>query len=216
MPKQGQFARSGRIKRINNFKVKQHHQGATIRDDQLVDFLVVRYALTLKKRITSNAQETVQRFLIEISDLLISNHGNLQKIVPSLLANLASRVPWQFYWQVSVAWEKLQDFLKKELPAVPLKQQFRITKPVSVNDFNQLVANVLSHKAAAITFVKQGGQRSEQQEQTAQLLLQSIYQNNQIKWDQVAALFAPFKFPVPAELDSVSKKWLTELARTRY
>lgn len=215
MPKQGQFAKSSRIKRVNNFKVKQHRQGKIIHNEQLVDFLVVRYALTLKKRIAPNAQETVQRFLMEISTKLISNNGDLQAIIPLLLTSLSARVPWQFYRQVSLEWENLQVFLKKELPAVPLKQQLRITQTVSITDFNRLVANLLAHKVAAITLIKRSGQQSALQEQTAQLLFASLYQDSQVKWDQVAALLAPFDFPVPAELDAGSKKWLTELAKVK-
>lgn len=215
MPKQGQFAKSSRIKRVNNFKVKQHQQGKNIHNEQLVDFLVVRYALTLKKRIAPNAQETVQRFLMEISAKLISDDGDLQAIIPMLLTSLSARVPWQFYRQVSLEWENLQAFLKKELPAVPLKQRLRVTQTVSITEFNRLVANLLAHKIAAITLIKHSGQQSALQEQTAQLLFASLYQDSQVKWDQVAALLAPFDFPVPVELDAGSKKWLTALAKTK-
>ncbi|MFR0771653.1 MAG: hypothetical protein ACLSH6_06785 [Limosilactobacillus pontis] len=46
MPKQGQFAKSARRKRVNNFKVRRHQQGQTIAGDQLTDFLLVRFGLT--------------------------------------------------------------------------------------------------------------------------------------------------------------------------
>ncbi len=70
MPKQGHFAKSMRTKQINDFKVKRNATGATIDDEQLTDFLVVRFALTAKKRVQSEARETAQRFLIEICDSL--------------------------------------------------------------------------------------------------------------------------------------------------
>jgi hypothetical protein len=42
MPKQGQFAKSVRQKKLNDFKVKRHEQGAVIDETQLTDFLTVR------------------------------------------------------------------------------------------------------------------------------------------------------------------------------
>lgn len=100
MPKQGHFAKSMRTKQINDFKVKRNATGATIDDEQLTDFLVVRFALTAKKRVGSGARETVQRFLIEIGDSLQENDGDLQTIIPNLLASLNARVPWQFYLEI--------------------------------------------------------------------------------------------------------------------
>lgn len=38
MPKQGQFAKSVRQKKLNDFKVKRHEQGAVIDETQLTDF----------------------------------------------------------------------------------------------------------------------------------------------------------------------------------
>lgn len=63
MPKQGHFAKSSRLKQLNNFKVKRPQvAGNEISGDQLTDFLVVRFALTAKKRVPAVAQETSQRF----------------------------------------------------------------------------------------------------------------------------------------------------------
>ena len=76
LPKQGQFAKSSRIKQLNNFKVKRHGQGSTISADQFTDYLLVRFALTTKKKVAKGAQETVQRFLIEIGDQLLENDGD--------------------------------------------------------------------------------------------------------------------------------------------
>ena len=140
MPKQGQFAKSTRTKQLNSFKVKRRGGGNTIPTDQLTDFLVVRFALTAKKRVAPAAQETVQRFLIELADRLVEANGNLVQLVPPLLAKLNSQVPWQFYAQVTANWDLLQRFLVKELPAVPLTQRLRVTAQLSTARLNQLVA----------------------------------------------------------------------------
>ena len=97
MPKQGHFAKSTRTKQLNDFKVKRGATGGTIDDGQLTDFLVVRFALTAKKRVQPSSRETLQRFLIEICDTLQANDGDLNKIIPNLLISLNARVPWQFY-----------------------------------------------------------------------------------------------------------------------
>lgn len=70
MPKQGQFARQSRQSKLKATKQKLRRQKQTITDQQMSDFLVVRYALTLRQRTAANSQETLQRFIQEIADHL--------------------------------------------------------------------------------------------------------------------------------------------------
>lgn len=212
MPKQGQFARLRRIKQLNNFKVKSHQRGQTIAEEQLTDFLVVRYALTVKKRVPTAAQETMQRLLIEISDQLVKQNGNLKTILPALLVRINSRVPWQFFKQVVAEWELLQKFLQKELPAVPLQRQLRITSSLSLEELKEAVAKLLATKTAAITFVNQPKLAATMTDQTARLLLPTIYHDGAIDWSKVAALLSPFPFNVDCQLDSETQKWLAGLS----
>lgn len=214
MPKQGQFAKSTRLKRVNNFKVRRHQQGQTIGDDQLTDFLLVRFNLTAKKRVPRDSQETVQRFLIEVSDQLIPSNGDLATLVPELLADINHRAPWQFYWQLLPQWALLQDFLKKELAAVPLAPRRYVTTTVTTADLGQQVARLLAQKAAAITFLKRPHVPTAMQEQTAQLLFASIYSGKQIDWTKVRALLAPFPFTVDNNLDAGTQEWLRQLAKS--
>lgn len=100
MPKQGQFAKSARLKQLNNFKVRSRQQGQTITAEQLPDFLLVRFNLTAKKRIPHAAQETAQRFLIEVLDQLVKVKGDLVSLIPELLNDINHRAPWQFYMQL--------------------------------------------------------------------------------------------------------------------
>lgn len=212
MPKQGQFAKSARLKRVNNFKVRRHQQGQTIEDDQLTDFLLVRFNLTAKKRVPRAAQETVQRFLIEVSDQLIAANGDLATLVSDLLDDVNHRAPWQFYRQLLPQWTLLQDFLKKELPAVPLASRRYVTTTVTTADLTELVARLLAKKAAAITFLKRPNVSAAMQAQMAQLLVASIYSSGMVDWDKVRALLAPFPFKVDDDLDAGTKEWLRQLA----
>lgn len=155
MPKQGHFAKSMRTKQINDFKVKRNATGATIDDEQLTDFLVVRFALTAKKRVQSEARETAQRFLIEICDSLQENDGDLQAIIPNLLVSLNARVPWQFYPEILEEWDLLQKFLQKELPAVPLEKRLRIKHPVTTQEMETLIAKLLARKITTIILISQ-------------------------------------------------------------
>lgn len=213
MPKQGQFAKSTRTKQLNSFKVKRRGGDNTIPTDQLTDFLVVRFALTAKKRVAPTAQETVQRFLIELADRLVEDNGNLVQLVPPLLTKLNSQVPWQFYAQVTANWDLLQRFLVKELPAVPLAQRLRVTTQLSTGQLNQLVAEQLAQKGAAATLLGRGPLPPAQTQLVAKQLLAALYRDGQVDWQQVRALLAPLPYQPAADLDLPTRQWLTALAQ---
>lgn len=211
MPKQGQFAKSARLKQLNNFKVRSHQQGQAITAEQLPDFLLVRFNLTAKKRIPHAAQETAQRFLIEVLDQLVKVKGDLASLVPELLDDINHRAPWQFYMQLLPQWDLLQDFLKKELPAVPLAKRCYVTTTVTSADLTKTVAQLLAKKAAAITFLKRPNVPAAMQQQTAQLLYGSIYHDGAIDWAKVRALLSPFPFTIDPQLDEGTRQWLQAL-----
>ena len=213
MPKQGQFAKSTRTKQLNSFKVKRRGGDNTIPTDQLTDFLVVRFALTAKKRVAPTAQETVQRFLIELANRLVEDNGNLVQLVPPLLTKLNSQVPWQFYAQVTANWDLLQRFLVKELPAVPLAQRLRVTTQLSTGQLNQLVAEQLAQKGAAATLLGRGPLPPAQTQLVAKQLLAALYRDGQVDWQQVRALLAPLLYQPAADLDLPTRQWLTALAQ---
>ena len=213
MPKQGQFAKSARLKQLNNFKVRSRQRGKTISADQFPDFLLVRFNLTAKKRIPHAAQETAQRFLIEVFDQLVAAQGDLASLVPDLLDDISHRAPWQFYMQLLPQWDLLQDFLKKELPAVPLAQRCYVTTTVTTADLTKVVAQLLAKKAAAITFLKRPNVPAAMQQQTAQLLYSSIYHDRTIDWAKVRALLSPFPFTIDSQLDEGTQQWLRALTQ---
>lgn len=214
MPKQGHFAKSSRLKQLNNFKVKcPQVAGNEISGDQLTDFLVVRFALTAKKRVPAVAQETSQRFLIEVSDQLTNHQGNLSLIVPAVIRKLNPQVPWQFFQQLLANWALLQRFLVKELPAVPLNPRLRITEQVAVDELAQLVAHQLAIKGAATTLLNRPQVTPALKQRTTQLLLATLYQGGQVNWTQVRALLAPLPYQPPVELDASTREWLLDLSR---
>ncbi len=198
MPKQGHFAKSMRTKQLNDFKVKRNATGATIDDEQLTDFLVVRFALTAKKR-------------VQICDSLQENDGDLQAIIPNLLASLNARVPWQFYPEILGEWDLLQKFLQKELPAVPLEKRLRIKHPVTTQEMETLIAKLLAKKITAITFINQPGVDQNKKDQMVTMMLTTIYRDQRIEWEKVRLLLAPFKFEIAPELDEETKDWLKKL-----
>lgn len=214
MPKQGHFAKSSRLKQLNNFKVKRPQvAGNEISGDQLTDFLVVRFALTAKKRVPAVAQETSQRFLIEVSDQLTNHQGNLSLIVPAVIRKLNPQVPWQFFQQLLANWALLQRFLVKELPAVPLNPRLRITEQVAVDELAQLVAHQLAIKGAATTLLNRPQVTPALKQRTTQLLLATLYQGGQVNWTQVRALLAPLPYQPPVKLDASTREWLLDLSR---
>ena len=187
--------------------------GNTIPTDQLTDFLVVRFALTAKKRVAPAAQETVQRFLIELADRLVEANGDLVQLVPPLLTKLNFQVPWQFYAQVTANWDLLQRFLVKELPAVPLDQRLRVTAQLSTGQLNQLVAEQLAQKGAAATLLGRGQLPPAQTQLVAKQLLAALYRDGQVDWQQVRALLAPLPYQPAPDLDLPTRQWLTALAQ---
>lgn len=211
MPKQGHFAKSTRTKQLNDFKVKRGATGGTIDDGQLTDFLVVRFALTAKKRVQPSSRETLQRFLIEICDTLQANDGDLNKIIPNLLISLNARVPWQFYPVILEEWDLLQGFLKKELPAVLLKKRLRIKQEISTQKLKDLIAELLAKKITAITFINQPETAENKKDQVMAMMLTTIYHDQTIEWAKVRLLLAPFDFKIAPELDEETKKWLQTL-----
>ena len=116
--------------------------------------------------------------------------------------------------QLLPQWTLLQDFLKKELPAVPLATRCYVTTTMTTAELTQQVAKLLAEKAAAITFLKQPDIPATMRKQTSQLLVASIYAGGVIDWDKVRALLAPFPFTVDTSLDAGTQEWLQTLAKS--
>ncbi|MBD7895091.1 hypothetical protein H9564_05095 [Limosilactobacillus sp. Sa3CUN2] len=213
MPKQGQFAKSSRLKQLNQFKVKKHSHQSAIDDNQFVDYVVLRFNLTSKKKLAKKIQESNQRFLIEILNTCQGQRLDLESTIPDLLKKLNSRVPWQFYRQIIDGWEDLQHFIQREVPSVPLTQQIFVSGTISKEELTKMVAEELATKATAMTFLNRPV-NNQIRELTQQRLLQTIYKNGQINWQQIAILFKPFPLVIDPGLDRGTKEWLITLEKS--
>lgn len=211
MPKQGRFAASKRVKQLNNFHQKhQHHESRTIDDDQFADFLLVRFALTTKKKLPTDSQESLQRFLQELTPQLVANNGAVEESICPLLIQLRTRVPWQFFRQVSDQWDTFQHFLKREVPAVPLKQRLPLTDLLTETAFNSLLADALAEQVVAITTL-QAKLPVTLKKTMAQKMNASIFDGQGIDWKKVRVLFAPVQFDVDSAPDEKTRQWLLDL-----
>ena len=105
----------------------------------------------------------------------------------------------------------LQGFLKKELPAVPLKKRLRIKQEISTQKLKDLIAELLAKKITAITFINQPETAENKKDQVMAMMLTTIYHDQTIEWAKVRLLLAPFDFKIAPELDEETKKWLQTL-----
>lgn len=213
MPKQGQFARSNKKKVIKNFKRSVRKQTRTINNDMVSDFMVVRYNLTLKKHFNPLTGETIQRFLQELMPRLVDQDFNFKTAVQTTITYVSARVPWQFYYLLSKSWNDLLKFLKRELPALPLKNKVIITDWINQEQLDQQIAQVLAKQVMTMMLLKSSS-NSQVQQSLSKRLLGSIVTNQQINWGIVKTLLVPFKFSINDQLDAGTKKWLLDLMRS--
>ncbi|MFR0610202.1 hypothetical protein ACLUWI_07005 [Limosilactobacillus mucosae] len=211
MPKQGQFAKSFRPKKLNDFKVKRHSQGAVIDETQMTDFLTIRFALTIKKKLPIVQRESAQRLLQEIASRLRNQDGRLTDLMAELIVELNAKTPWQFFWQISDFWPVLQKFLQKEVPAVPLSQRILIKQTLSQAELERLLGQALAKKTAAAMLLGQDQAETEKINQLAVMMMADLYEETHLNWQKVRQLLAPFKFSIDNELDETTKQWLRDL-----
>ena len=210
MPKQGQFAKSSRIKQIKHRqRQKGKKQGREIDQKMVADFLLVRFALTTKKRLPKVAQETNQRFLQELISHLTATNGDLTKMVTLTLEKVRGRVPWQFYWQISENWADLQHFLVREVPAVPVTPRLRTQNELAKADFDHLIVLELARTGAQATTLNGAGKASQVEEKLATALVD----HDGVKWRQVEALLGPLTKVGEPDVDEGTAAWLATLSQ---
>lgn len=211
--KQGQFAKIKQKKVLqgNRSKNKNSVRQRTIDDHMATDFIVTRFLLTSGRSLSSVDRESSQRFLQELMPRLVANGFDIQKGVIETLEYVNSRVPWQFYYQLSTNFEVIDQFLSRELPVLPLAHPVIIKHPVTEQWLNQEIARVLARQIAAITLIKQS--TNQQVRQALAIKIQStIYLAQQIKWSAIKALLQAFPFQIPETVDEGTKRWLTTIS----
>ena len=212
MPKQGQFAKASRQVHQKTLKQRGGRRGGQeIVEEQAGDFLLVRFALTTKKRLPKESQETLQRFLQELTPELLDS-GDGAAAVRGALDRTRGQVPWQYYYQLSAGWPLLSHFIARELPAIPLKQRRLVKNLPDGAALAARIAALLATQAAALTLLqaKPAATAALAQQLTGQLLV-----NGKIDWRRVAALLAPFPFTAPAGIDAGTAQWLAALSRVK-
>lgn len=211
MVKQGQRAASRRQKQIKQrLKQKVKRSQRTITMNQLPEFMLVRYGLTLKKRFSKLSAETMQRFLQALlKNLPTDFQWSVKTWITTTLQRINNQVPWQFYRLVVINWSELQAFLVKELPAVPLAQPLIVSAEVSETE---LVA-IVSHQLTVNFFLNttQNNPVLMQQLPANRLTeLQASFSDAQeIDWQKVANLLGPVE-PVG---DAGTQAWLQALGQ---
>lgn len=210
MPKQGHFAASRRRSKIKQLKVKRHDSGQTIDPTKLMDFILVRFALTTKRRLPKNHQETAQRFLQELIPAVRDCHGDIGKALQQLLPQIRTRVPWQFFRQACADWPLLAHFLKRELPAVPLATRIGVRNLPDEAAFNKMIGKSLAQQAAAVTMLNTKLPALMRQ-QIAKSVEDSVLSDGQINWQRVGQLFAPVPFDTSTAPDETTRRWLEGL-----
>lgn len=216
MPKQGQFARSHHRKVIKNIR---HHQAQPnsrrINKQMANNFLLVRFALTSGKRVSAMDRESIQRFFQELMPRLTKNDFDLHAGVEDVLQYVNSRVPWQFYYQISTNWPLIEHFLHRELPALPLKQPIIIKNQVAQLWVNQRIGHLLVQRIVALTLIKQAPNRTLQEQMETRLQTTIMDTAGNINWSQVQALLQVFPFLVDHSLDDGSQEWLTQISQIK-
>lgn len=209
MVKQGQFAKASQRKQLKNRVIKHRHaSGLTIDRSQFADFLLGRYVLTTRKQLPVSARETGQRFLQELSPRLLATQGDERAAVAESLQYALGRVPWQFFWQIDQQWDLLSHFLRREVPAVPLKQRLLLRQPVDQDALDQLLVKLLAKQAAAATTLNRGGLLADQ---LAGQLAPALQSADGVNWQQVRRLIGPLPLDASTAADEGTQTWLTKL-----
>ncbi|WP_283680084.1 hypothetical protein [Lentilactobacillus sp. Marseille-Q4993] len=214
MVKQGKFAKSSKQKQIKQIlKRKKQASERTIPDSELEEFLLVRFGLTLKKRVAKKNKESVQRFLIEwIGAAQDMQTWSFRNLFPVVLQRININVPWQFYRQIETNYNRFQNFMKRELKAVPLKERKTTSDEIDDNGVQEIIAGQL----AANTFIATTGGNPELLKKVSQDQLEAVVDSfsgdQEINWDKVKEIFDPIGFEINQELDDGTKEWLASIS----
>ncbi|WP_251547577.1 hypothetical protein [Limosilactobacillus caecicola] len=216
MPKQGQYARQERrqmAKQLHQRRgTKARGSQRTIEPSMVTDFVIVRFRLTSGKQLAKVDQESIQRFLQEFIPRLQERDFDFQAALRLTLQYVASRVPWQFFYQLSQQWPVLDHFLRRELPALPLAKPLIVKNWVSQEDLNQGLIALLARQSIRLTTLQSKLSPAAATPLTKKMKL-AISDGNQVKWSAVSALLGMVPFPIDHHLDSGTQEWLQAIQK---
>lgn len=217
MVKQGKFAQVKRTKNQKSAKIRQMktRNDQQLADDQVTEFLQVRYHLTQSQRQVPVVEETMQRFLnIFLAQRPQTGNWDLAEMLPATLDELGV-LPWQFFYVLDLEWLKLERFLAKEVPALPTVQVQRVM-PLNAGQFSVLLGRFLARNWFAQQFKNQPERL--QQVTVAQLtaLENSILLKSVVDWQQVKVLYLTVPDASGMEdVDTATHTWITNLKQIK-
>ncbi|MCY9806266.1 hypothetical protein OXT66_01735 [Lentilactobacillus senioris] len=209
MVKQGQRAASRRQKQMKQrLKQKVKRSQRTINIDQLPEFMLVRYGLTLKKRLPKLSAETLQRLLQAMLEMLpAGEQWSLTLWLIDVLKTMNNQLPWQFYLLVAENWSQFQAFLVRELPAVPLTQPLIISDEVREVELITIVSHQLAVNFFLTTTQNNPALMRQLPANQIEELQSSLNDLQAVDWPKVASLLGP----VEPMGDAGTQAWLTAL-----
>jgi len=211
MVKQGKFTKTTGSKRIKSQRYKQSSGQGTITDEQLSEFMLVRYHLTRGKKQAPVTEQSILRFIDGVVDQLDNQNFNMKECVEVSLRNIGMSVPWAFYRIVLVEWDKLLPWLTKELQAVP------IVKPIRLIETSFNMDDIIAKQLAVNWWVSQSkGDITRLQAVTAdkiESLSQTFKTDDGIDWNAVQTVYSTVLFEVTYDVDSETQEWLEALKK---
>lgn len=215
MPKEGHFAKSSRLKQIKNPRIRFRQSGNLISEQKFDDYVITRFILTTKRDLPAKIRESNQRFLVELLPALRHYQGKISPSVNQVLPSIAARAPWQFFEQVQAGWQLLQNFLNRELKAVPVKKRVYARDQVTESALNSLLANIIANSVATfMTLNLPAALRPKRQDLVGQLA-EGILVNGAVDWDKVRSLMTPYPFQFDDQaVDQPTAEWLRQLAQS--
>ncbi|MFD1124483.1 hypothetical protein ACFQ22_03800 [Lentilactobacillus raoultii] len=214
MVKQGKFAKSSKLRQIKEIrKARQEKNDRTITPAQFAQFVFVRYGLTLKAKMIGTDKETIQRFLIEwVDNAPLNENWSIQQLAVETLKKINVRVPYQFYRAIVRNWSKFQRFLKREIPAVPLKKRLLLTDFLTSEAFEKVVARQLAANTLLATLGNNPQLMKQINLNQVATLAENFMDGNHINWKKVEAAFKPLPFDSSTAPDTPTKNWLAKLS----
>ena len=210
MGKKGQLGKIKKHKQIKAIRKQMHTDtGRTIKPEDFENFVLVRYGLTLKKRLTGVDKQTVQRFLQELlRDNPPAGVWDLDSVLTQTLKEVNVHVPFKFYERLVANWPEIEHFLRREIPAVPLAQRIQIYPGSHIQEvvLRQLDANML-------IFISKDNPNifKEMTMEKMDALNDSLTSGGLIDWEKVADIFAPFGFDINTASDDGTRQWFDQL-----
>ena len=199
---------------IKEFRHRQQRSSRKISPNMANNFLLVRFNLTSGKKLSAVDRESCQRFLQELMPRLLENNFHMESAVQEVLKYVNSRVPWQFYYQLSSNWAVLDHFMRRELPVIPLEQKIIVKDVIGEQALDKCIVNILARQITTITLMNKTTDAAVQQALTSKMKA-TITNDDGINWSTVQALLQPFHFPIDSSLDEGSQKWLKEISQIK-